>query len=190
MKSIVLICWISLISFSTFGQKDRLFKSLEEAATVHADSVYRLDLSKSRLTVLPEEVLLFQNLTELYLGKNKLTELPANFHLPNLSVLDLTSNKLEIFPETICKNTNLTQLLISKNKLSALPDCIGNLQNLVIIDAWFNTINEIPESFKTLKKLRSADFQGMSYNENFQKEWRDAMPWVKFEFNAGCDCGY
>ncbi len=190
MKWTALLYWISLLAFSASAQQDRLFKSIEAAQTVPADSVFRLDLSKERLVDFPAEVLAFKNLRELYLNKNKLTTLPATFFFPNLEVLDLTQNKFEIFPDVICKHASLTQLYMSKNALSALPECFGNLQELVVFDAWFNTISEIPESFKTLRKLRSVDLQGMNYSENFQQEWIKAMPWVRFEFNVGCDCGF
>ena len=56
-----------------------MFHGLEEALQVPADSVYRLDLSKNKLTDVPKEILKFKNLQELDLSKNKITALPVDF---------------------------------------------------------------------------------------------------------------
>ena len=61
--------------------------------------------------------------------------------------------------------------------------------NLNVLDLWFNLVEIIPEEFVQLRALRFADFRGMSYSNSMQEEWRKKMPWVKFEFDLGCDCG-
>lgn len=172
-----------------FSQTNHLFESLEEALQVHPDSVYRLDLSRASLKAIPSEIISFKNLRELDLSKNKLTELPDNFIFENLEVLHLTKNKFEIFPAVICKNKNLKQLFLGKNHLSEIPECISELSELVIFDIWFNTISVIPDSITQLKKLKSFDLRGMNYSEEFQKEWREKLPWVTIQFDVGCDCG-
>lgn len=188
MKSVALLCWIGFLALNGFGQKNRLFKSIEETIGIPADSVYRLDLSKSKITTLPQEVLQFTNLQELYLSKNKLTTLPDNFYFPNLTTLDISQNKLTAFPSVICKNTSLKQLFLNKNKLTVIPPCISELKELIVFEAWFNAISDLPETFVELRKLRFVDLQGVTYSKKFQDKWRKAMPWVKFEFNTGCDC--
>ena len=187
IKSLIIV---PLLLVSSFGTASRIFTSIEEAKTVPADSVFRLDLSKQKLRTIPEEVYTFKNLRELYLAKNKLTELPTNFVFEKLEVLDLTKNDFIIFPTIICQNTNLTKLLMGKNKITALPDCIGQLKNLVILDVWFNPLTELPISLTQLKKLRSLDLRGVNYSFKFQKKWNELLPWVKIEFDLGCDCGY
>ena len=189
-KLFVLIFWLNLFFISANAQENKIYTSLEDAAKVHPDSVYRLDLSKNRLTEIPQVVFDFKNLISLDLSKNKLTNLPSNFIFKHLEVLNLTKNKFTLFPEAICKNTALKQLLLGKNYLSELPECIGDLSELVILDAWFNTITVIPESIVKLKKLRSIDFRGMNYSDEFQQKWRDLLPWVNIEFDLGCDCGF
>lgn len=189
IKKLVTIFCISAVQLVGLSQTDRLFESLEAALQVHPDSVYRLDLSRASLKAVPTEILQFKNLQELNLSKNKLTDLPSNFVFANIEVLNLTKNKFEIFPQVICKNTNLKQLFLGKNHISEIPECIGNLSELVIFDIWFNTISVIPDSITQLKKLKSFDLRGMNYSDEFQKEWREKLPWVEIQFDLGCDCG-
>ena len=137
----------------------------------------------------PQEIFNFKNLRELDLSKNKLTDLPDNFIFENLEVLHLTKNKFEFIPKVICKNTRLKQLFLGKNHISEIPECFGDLTELVIFDIWFNTVSVIPESMVNLKKLESFDLRGMSYSEEFQKEWREKLSWVEIQFDVGCDCG-
>lgn len=179
-----------LVPSLAFSQKNRLFTSIEEAKTVPVDSVFRLDLGKERYEALPEELYQFKQLEELYLEKNKLDSLPEQFSFPNLRILDLSKNKFEIFPEAICQNTKLNQLYMGKNKMSALPECISELQQLTDLDVWFNTITVLPESMTTMRRLRNFDLRGMNYSTEFQDEWKKKLPWVKFEFDLGCDCGH
>jgi Leucine-rich repeat (LRR) protein len=187
-KFVTLFC-ISSLQIAGFSQTNHLFESLKDALNVHPDSVYRLDLSKSALKTVPAEIFNFTNLRELDLSKNKLTELPDNFVFEKLEVLHLTKNKFELFPAVICKQKNLKQLFLGKNHLSEIPECIGELSELVIFDIWFNTISIIPDSITQLKKLKSFDLRGMNYSDEFQKEWRDKLPWVTIQFDVGCDCG-
>jgi Leucine-rich repeat (LRR) protein len=190
MKQIALTFLVLLLNFNSFGQRDQIFKSIEDALTVPVDSVFRIDLSGNRLKTIPTALMQFKNLIELDLSRNKLTALPEDFLFPNIEVLNLTKNDFEVFPEAICSNTSLRQLLMGKNKLSTLPTCIGNLTDLVTLDIWFNQVIDLPESLTQLKKLKTIDFRGMNYNDDFQKKWIDLLPWVKLEFEIGCDCGY
>ena len=139
---------------------------LDAALAASPDSVYRLDLSKSKLDVIPEEILKFKNLEELYLSKNKLTSLPSDFYFENLKIIDLSKNKFTEFPKALCKNTSLEQILMGKNKMESLPECIGDLKELRILDIWFNLITELPDAMTELRKLRSLDMRGMNSSKS------------------------
>lgn len=190
MKQIVKIFWVGILLASNIGysQPDKMYTSLEDALAVSPDSVFRLDLSKKRYTELPQEVMQFSNLRELYLSKNKLDSLPTNFFFEGLRILDLSKNKFKIFPADICKNESLRNLFMGKNKMSEIPECIGNLHDLIILDIWFNPIDDLPESMTKLRNLRSLDLSGLNFTKDFQKKWTELLPWVKIEFETACDC--
>lgn len=80
MKLPAVTFWVSLCLLCISGllqaQPSKIYTSLEEAKQ-HPELVYKLDLHKSKLTELPEEIMQFTNLTYLDLSKNKLSELPA-----------------------------------------------------------------------------------------------------------------
>lgn len=165
-----------------------MFKGLDKALAVHPDSVFRLDLSKNKLTEVPNEVLQFKNLQELNLSKNKLTSLPSTFRFDDLRILDVSRNKFNIFPSGICQNVALRNLFMGKNEIKFIPECIGELQNLIVLDIWFNPLEDIPESLTKLRNLRSLDLSGISFNKKQQEKWSKMLPWVKIEFEAACNC--
>lgn len=190
MKTIAVLFYNILLLWSVnlIAQPDRIFYSLEEAATVSVDSVLRLDLSKKKYSEIPSEIYRYKNLKELNLSQNKLTHLPDDFYFPNLEVLNLEKNDLDTFSNCICQITTLRQLYLGRNKIHSFPECIGQLQELVILDAWFNPIQDLPMALTTLKKLRAMDLRGITYSKAFQKKWNTLLPWVKIEFDMGCDC--
>lgn len=184
----VLLISILFVSSSAISQKEKLFKGLDEALQVSADSVYRLDLSKSKLTALPSEVFQFKNLRELDLSKNKLTDVKGISALTDLRILNLTKNKLSNFPEEICSLSDMRNLFLGKNNIEIIPSCIQNLQSLIVLDLWYNPIDDLPEELITLRNLRSLDLSGLNFSQSFQKKWNEKLHWVKIEFEAACDC--
>ena len=184
------IFWIFILFLSTesISQEYRIFTSLEEAASAHPVSVFRLDLSKNKLQAIPNEIYGLKNLRDLNLSQNKFQSLPDDFYLPNLQVLNLEKNDLDTFSNSICKNTSLQYLYMGRNDVAALPECIGNLTELIVLDIWFNPIRELPLTMTNMKKLRHLDLRGVTFSNDFQKKWSGLLPWVKIEFDLGCDC--
>ncbi|UKN03590.1 leucine-rich repeat domain-containing protein [Paracrocinitomix mangrovi] len=189
MKLIVSVFWISLLlAFNSFGQKYKMYGSLEEALTAPVDSVYRLDLSKGKLTEVPKEIYRFKNLQELNLSKNKLTSLPDDMKFSDLRILDVSRNKFEKFPAAICQNTALRNLFMGKNEIESIPDCIGDLQDLQVFDIWFNPLDGLPETMSKLRNLRSLDLSGINFTKDEQLKITNLIPWVQIEFDTACNC--
>lgn len=186
----VVIIFLATLSLSkqSFAQKDRMFDSIEEAMLVNPDSVYRLDLSRKKLTDIPKEIQNFKNLRELDLSKNKLENLPDFLVFKDLRILNLTKNKFKRYPEVVNKNLSLRNLFLGKNSIDLIPESIGNLEQLIVLDLWYNPITDLPNSMEQLRNLRSLDLSGLNFDDDFQRKWNSKLHWVKIEFESACDC--
>jgi Leucine-rich repeat (LRR) protein len=121
-------------------EKMPTFNSLEKAVA-NKDQVYKLNLSGQNLKEFPKEILLFENLQELYIAKNQIKELPTEINLlKNLQVLNLSRNKIKKLPPTIGDLSELHTLYISKNRLVYFPNEIRGLHKLRIIDVSKNQL--------------------------------------------------
>ncbi len=93
-------------------------------------------------------------LTELWLGFNRLTTLPASLgNLTNLIYLDLRGNHLTTLPASLGNLTNLTALCLDGNQLTALPASLGNLTNLTLLGLGVNQLTTLPASLGNLTNL-------------------------------------
>lgn len=184
------IFWVAWLTGISFGQKNHVFTSIEETKAVHPDSVYYLDLRGQKLKSVPIEVNQFNNLKDLNLSKNKLTQLPNDLNLPHLEILNLEKNKFEIFPSVICNQLALTQLYLGRNEIAELPGCIGDLKEMVILDVWLNVLVDLPDELMLLEKLELLDLRGMNFSDKFQGGWNNRLPWAKIEFDNSCDCAH
>ncbi len=192
MKQSAVWFWVilSFLPIKVVSQTNKIFYSLEETKNVSVDSVFRIDLSKQKLTKVPDEVLRFKNLKELHLNKNKLTALPKRLvNLKYLSILNLSKNDFSVFPSPLCSMENLTILNLSKNDIEVIPDCIGQLKNIEILDLYLNPLSGLPNSISELKKLKVLDLRGINFSTKTQVYIQNLIPWAKVEFNTGCDCG-
>lgn len=191
MKKNVVLFWviILILPLKSVSQTNRLFTSVDEALTVSVDSVYRLDLSKQKLEVLPNDIFKFINLRELYLTKNKLTDLPKEFmSFKHLEVLDLSKNKFDTFPTQLCSVISIKQLFLGRNNIQYIPECIGQMKSLEILDLWLNPIDHLPKSISKLKQLKVIDLRGVNFSSTSQSVIQALVPWAKIEFDKGCDC--
>ncbi|XP_070511953.1 leucine-rich repeat-containing protein 40 isoform X2 [Cardiocondyla obscurior] len=117
-------------------------------------------LTGQNILELPEEAL--ENAVEasvvtIDLSRNKLSELPDKMSTITTVVdLKLTSNHLTSLPEWIGKKYQCLQVLdISKNHLQSLPSSIGCLKYLRDIDLSFNRFTELPEAIYDVESLES-----------------------------------
>jgi Leucine-rich repeat (LRR) protein len=179
-----------IVSFAQRHKNDTItWYTIEQARTVHSDSVFAIDLSKRKLTVIPKEIQYYKNLRHLNLNKNKLTELPEFLTtLPSLMDLNIGKNKFTSFPTEICKMTKLRRLVLHENNFTHISECIANLEKLTYIDLWDTPIETFPNAFLNMKNLRFIDMRGIIYGPTYQQKWIRNLHWVKIEFDAPCDC--
>src|ERR1700712_1426235 len=89
-----------------------------EEALAHPQKVIHLILSGPGLTVIPIEVLKFENLVEL----------------------DMAGNKIQSIPPWIVKLKKLTELNLRQNNITHLPESVFLSPSLKKLDLWGNNI--------------------------------------------------
>lgn len=144
----------------------------------------KIDISNSKLTQFPIELLALPNLEEVYLSNNRIEALPSEieklnklktlylnnnkirsiadelFEIANLQSLNVNNNLLETIPNFGDKSKKIFSLNISHNSISKLPASIGNLSNLKILDVSHNQLSILPNSLYKLKKMISLNIGG------------------------------
>jgi internalin A len=122
-----------------------------EAALAGKTWSTKLDLSKLRLSSLPEAIWKLGSLISLDLSDNRLVELPPEIEqFYGLSVLNLSNNRLSQLPAEI-KKLRLTSLNLQNNGLLSLPSVIGQLRFLTSLDLANNDLTEFPLELSKLK---------------------------------------
>ena len=85
-------------------------------------------------------------LTQLFLMKNELVELPDVLcNIRTLKFLDVSENLVEVLPENIGQLVNLHTFNMTSNKLSSLPESFSNLENLAVLLLAQNKFNSFPQ---------------------------------------------
>ena len=115
--------------------------------------VMDIDLSRNRLTYLPEDVSrFFDNLTALNLSENTLAELPPEFCLlKKLQVLNLKKNLLKCLPGGFVELKKLKDLNLGGNRFQQFPEQVCMLDKLQSLHLGGNLIEYVPPNIKNLK---------------------------------------
>jgi internalin A len=132
--------------------------TIAEARILEAlrEQTKELNLSRLRLTRLPEALGRLTNLWELDLSGNQLTSLPESFgKLTSLQSLDLIFNQLTSLPESLGKLTKLQSLDLVFNQLTSLPESLGNLTKLQTVYLSGNQLTALPEWLGNLTNLQN-----------------------------------
>ncbi|MDT4953465.1 MAG: hypothetical protein QOJ02_1603 [Acidobacteriota bacterium] len=133
-------------------------KKIEEARRSGATE---LDLSKMKLTELPESLSQLTQLQSLVLSRNQLSVLPEWLgQLTQLQFLTVGDNSLRALPESLGQLINLQGLLLNLNPLSFLPESLSHLTNLKDIYAGGCQLSSLPQSLGQLTQLRSLEVWG------------------------------
>ncbi|XP_055858844.1 leucine-rich repeat-containing protein 28 [Episyrphus balteatus] len=106
----------------------------------------------------PIDLFLYENLEEVYLKENFITQIPKwLLNLTNLKFIHLSGNALEELPDDIYYLENLEFLDVSNNKITSLPHTIGEMKSLQRLNVSGNKLTEIPKGIGRLKKLEVLD---------------------------------
>ena len=135
-----------------------------------ANRVLNINLGSNNLQgVIPNEIKVFQNLTEFDADENSLVgTIPSSFgQLPNMNFLDLDSNSLVgPIPEELYDLTSLISLDLDSNMLSGtISTKIGQLTNLFIVQFDLNQLTgRIPTETGLLTNLGYFTATGNSFS--------------------------
>lgn len=109
---------------------------------------------------IPKEILIYTQLTVLFLDANSLQSLPPEIiALTHLEQITLNMNKLTGFLP-LCSIHALKKISLGSNKISNIHDEIGHLVNLEEFHIAKNFIEELPVTMKELINLRELSLSG------------------------------
>ena len=128
-----------------------LFKNL-------TDGIEMLFLSCTSINAIPNEIMLYPNLTHLDISFNNIKEYPLHLNsLSNLEIIDLRGNRLQTLPKLL--NLKLKKLYLSKNSIQKI-DLISfqSIKFLVFLDISGTLIENLPErTFDYLKNIKQLN---------------------------------
>lgn len=115
-----------------------------------------LDLSRNRLSFVPQEVAHLTNLTALNLNGNAIGSFPG-CSLPKLATLDLSHNELVAFPD-MCRpeNAHLADFRLNANKITEIPAEVSVLPSLKNFDLADNQIKFVPKELSEIPRLKGS----------------------------------
>ncbi|VDL93823.1 unnamed protein product [Schistocephalus solidus] len=118
-----------------------------------------LEISRSGVSTLPEDIQNLSDLTKLSLQHNVLTQIPVGLgNVYNLRFLDLSFNNISNLPENLFDKLNhLESLALDSNELQSLPPLKG-LVELHVLSVSSNKLSVIPETLSGCSKLMNIDF--------------------------------
>ncbi|HTA27400.1 MAG TPA: hypothetical protein VK809_06415 [Bacteroidia bacterium] len=167
----------------------RAVTSIKEAIA-NPESVIKLDLSKQKLTEVPEDIRKFTNLQYLDLSKNKITVLPKWIgELKNLQFLILSKTKIDSLPPEFGDLTNLKYFIMNRSELQKLPHTIGKLKELRYMDLWGSNLSYFPYELSYLSdNLRIFLLQDVLISSKLQASLKAELPNTTIAFTPSCAC--
>ena len=157
----------------------------EEILTL-SDTLEILDLSRNRLSSLPEAFGQLKKLRILFLSENLFTELPEVLSLcESLTMIGFKSNQIDRIPENALP-PKVRWLILTDNKISALPGSIGELPELQKLMLAGNAIRTLPASMANCQKL---ELIRLSANQlQTLPSWLFTLPKLSWLACAGNPC--
>jgi Leucine-rich repeat (LRR) protein len=169
---------------------EKIYKTLA-AALKNKSTAYRLDLSRTKLKAIPQEVFQLKELRELNLSNNKITQLPKEIALlSKLTELNLSNNRIAEVPQEIGQLNYLKVLRINRNELTTIPKETGLLKKLEILDMWSNEIDSLPSEIQNLSNLKELELRGILISDPEQVKIKALLPNTKIFMSPSCNCKY
>ncbi|KOB68881.1 Leucine-rich repeat-containing protein 57 [Operophtera brumata] len=104
-----------------------------------------LDLSKNRISALPDDISRLKHLKLFNLDTNKLHTLPNSIvNMKKLEVLNISNNLVTALPLSFSNLSNLKQVYLNNNNLVFFPLQLLGLPNLEVVELSNNKITVIP----------------------------------------------
>ncbi|XP_013397949.1 malignant fibrous histiocytoma-amplified sequence 1 homolog [Lingula anatina] len=117
-----------------------------------------LELSVNAFTTFPIALCDLTNLEKLYLGNNKLSDIPVDItRMKGLREFWLSHNAFTTFPMALCGLTNLEELYLSNNQLSDIPVDITKMKGLKVFDLSSNAFTTFPIALCGLTNLEQLE---------------------------------
>lgn len=141
---------------------DYKLKEIPDEALNLSDKLRNLDLSKNKLSSLPNDVCKFKLLKQLNLDTNRIETIPDSLgNMKKLEMFNMSNNLITFLPESFAKLSNLKQVYLSNNRIKEFPTQLLGLHSLEVVDLSHNKITEIP---KGMSELYAAELN-LSQNE-------------------------
>lgn len=141
---------------------DYKLKEIPIEALNLSDILRNLDLSKNRLTSLPDDVCKLKLLKQLNLDTNKIDTIPESIcNMKKLELFNISNNLVRFLPESFCKLSNLKQVYLNNNSLKEFPKQLLGLHSLEVVELSHNKITEVPNG---MSELYAAELN-LSQNE-------------------------
>ena len=117
----------------------------------------QLDLSKLRLTVIPDSLAQLAHLQTLDLSFNQITAIPDYLaqQVAQLQSLKLYNNRITAIPDSLTGFAQLQNLELDYNQIHTIPDSLAQCAQLQRLDLDHNQIKVIPHSLARLAQLRT-----------------------------------
>ncbi|XP_059191354.1 leucine-rich repeat serine/threonine-protein kinase 2 [Centropristis striata] len=150
---------LSLLSLSMLNvSRNCVGPQLTFDPAVTCPSLRQLNLSFNKITRFPEELgRAMEQLEELFMEGNSVTELCEPLKLPEIKLLDVSKNSVEnISPDFLTCCPKLETFSASMNKIGSLSHLPSKITTLKLAN---NSFTSVPEAIRNLPNLRSVDMR-------------------------------